>query len=354
MRTRLILKMACLLCFSCLLFMRTGFCGEPVSTCVTSECCQVVKVRSTLDGQDRPTWFWTPANPQGRIPLLIALHTWSYDYRGPQPRGKFFKECQARGWAFLAPDFRGPNRTPQACGSDLAVQDIVDAVEWVKMRVPVDLDRIYLVGGSGGGMMTLLMAGRHPEIWAGCYAACPIVDIARWHDETAAMTNRYSHYSRDIEAACGGNPAEKPDEYARRSPITYLPLARAAGTHIDICEGIHDGHIGSVPVGHAIRAFNALADEKDRISEADIAFIEKTEGVPESLAFKGTVPWFGARKVFLRRNSANVRLTLFDAGHAGNYVEAIEWLSRQRRGSKVDWTIQGGASRIDGSVEVLK
>ena len=313
-----------------------------------------VKVKSSLDGDERPTWFWAPPKPQGKIPLLVALHSWSFDYRGPEPRGNFFRECRARGWAFLAPDFRGRNRTPASCGSDLAVQDIVDAVEWVKARVPVDLDRIYLVGGSGGGMMTILMAGRHPEIWAGCYAACPISDIARWHDETKAMGDWRARYSDEIEKACGGSPTEKPAEYVRRSPLTYLSAARAAGTHIDVCEGVHDGHDGSVPVGHAIRAFNALADERDRISEDDIAFIERTETVPARLAFAGSVPFFGDRKVFLRRMSANVRLTIFDGGHAGNYVEAIDWLARQRRNMKADWTIPEKATGVGGDAQVTK
>lgn len=313
-----------------------------------------VKVKSSLDGEMRPTWFWAPPKPQGKIPLLVALHSWSFDYRGPEPRGNFFRECRARGWAFLAPDFRGPNRTPAACGSDLAVQDIVDAVEWVKARVPVDEDRIYLIGGSGGGMMTILEAGRNPGIWAGCYAGCPISDIARWHDETKAMGDWRARYSADIEKACGGLPSEKPAEYARRSPLTHLAAARAAGTHVDICEGIHDGHVGSVPVGHAIRAFNALADERDRISEDDIAFIERTETVPAHLAFAGSVPFFGKRKVFLRRTSANVRLTIFDAGHAGNYAEAIDWLSRQRRGAKADWTVPEKAAGVGGNTEVTK
>ena len=313
-----------------------------------------VRVKSTLDGQMRPTWFWAPTAPKDRIPLLVALHSWSYDFRGPSPRDTFVRECMRRGWAFLAPDFRGPNKTPEGCGSDLAVQDIVDAVEWAKTQVSVDPDRVYLVGGSGGGMMTLLMAGRHPDVWAGCYAACPISDIARWRDETLAMGDWRARYGREIETACGGTPETRREEYARRSPLTHLGAARAAGTHVDICEGIHDGHIGSVPVGHAIRAFNALADEQDRISETDIATIERTEDVPPALAFAGTDPFFGKKKVFLRRESANVRLTLFDAGHAGNYAEAIDWLARQRRGRKVDWTVPETATAVGGNAEVTK
>ncbi len=200
-------------------------------------------------------------------------------------------------------------------------------------------------------MMTLLMAGRAPEVWAACYAACPISDLARWHRQCGGRNDRWHRYASMMEKSCGGTPADKAEEYARRSPITHLPKARAAGTHVDICEGIHDGHSGSVPVGHAIRAFNVLADEADRISEEDIDFIERNEKVPPHLAFTGKDPFFDdARRIYLRRQSANVRLTIFEAGHAGNLNAAADWFTRQVRGRPVDWTLPvSGAGSSDNS-----
>lgn len=113
------------------------------------------------------------------MPLLVSLHIWSKNYKMPNPIPP--KWCAAHNWAYIAPDFRGPNKTPQALGSDFAVQDIVDAVEWAKKKANIDPNRIYLLGGSGGGHMSLLMAGRHPEIWAGVAAFCPITDVAEWY-----------------------------------------------------------------------------------------------------------------------------------------------------------------------------
>jgi hypothetical protein len=76
------------------------------------------------------------------------------------------RECIRNGWAFLQPDFHGPNNRPQALGSDLVMADIenVAASAWV-----------------------------------------PITDLPAWH--TQCLKNGQANYARDIEAACGGVPS---------------------------------------------------------------------------------------------------------------------------------------------------
>ena len=56
-----------------------------------------------------------------------------------------------RGWLYLFPHFRGRHNHPLGCGSQTAQQDILDALDWVREHYPVDRDRIYLTGMSGGG-----------------------------------------------------------------------------------------------------------------------------------------------------------------------------------------------------------
>ena len=302
----------------------------------------LVQVKSTYDGTMQPCWFWAPENAKSEpVPLIVGLHTWSMDYRHKAHYARSIEYAKAHGWAMVGSNFRGPNSTPPACGGEAAVQDIVDAVEYAKGRVKIDPKRIYIIGGSGGGHMTLLMAGRHPEIWAGCVAFCPITDVARWHaDSLLDHPGRGKNYARMLEKACGGTPEQKPDEYRRRSPLTWIDNARKAGIPVYIVTGIHDGWKGSVPVGHAIRAFNALADGKDRISEDDIASIEATQKVPESLAYRGDIdPFYGKGAIHLRRTSANVRLTLFEGGHGGNFPAGYDFLSRQIKGRPADFTV---------------
>ena len=250
--------------------------------------------------------------------------------------------ARKHGWAMVGPNFRGPNSTPSACGGEAAVQDIVDAVNYAKGRVRIDPKRVYIIGGSGGGHMTLLMAGRHPEIWAGCAAFCPITDLARWHaDSVLVHPGRSRKYAKMMEGACGGRPEKCPEEYRRRSPLAWIDNARKAGVPVYIVTGIHDGWTGSVPVGHSFRAFNALADEKDRVSESDIAEIEATRKVPADMAYKGAEdPFYSAKhRIHFRGTSANVRFTLFEGGHGGNFPAGLDFLSRQVKGRPADFTL---------------
>ena len=303
-----------------------------------------VEIKSTLDGTLQPAWFWAPEKAKREaVPLVVGHHSWSTDIRDLVNYRKPLNAAMTNGWVFVGPSFRGPNNRPEACGSELAVQDIVDAIEWAKAHAKVDPKRIYIIGPSGGGHMTLLMLGRHPEIFAAGVALCPITDIARWHaDSLLDHPGRYAGYAKDIEASCGGTPAERPGEYALRSPLTWLARTREAKVPVYICTGIHDGWKGSVPVGHSIRAFNLLAEEADRISEADIASIEAKESVPEHLRFTGTDPFYPERiRIHLRRDSKYARLTVFEGAHQGNYPAAFDFLRRQVKGRDPDWTIPG-------------
>ena len=302
--------------------------------------------RSSLDGTNQP-FYWFDPEKDGPVPLVVVLHSWGANCFYASPATTVADYCAKHGWAMLYPNFRGPNVRPEACGSDLAVQDILDAIDWAKRECSIDKDRIYIIGGSGGGHMALLTAGRHPEVFAGVAAFCPITDLARWQNDS---TERKNHYARNLVSVCGGLPTERPDEYARRSPLTWLPAARKTNLPVYIATGIHDGHAGSVPVGHAIRAFNALADEKERISESDIGFVEVREAVPDHLQFKGSDPFYGQKtRVHLRATSANARLTLFEGGHAGNYPAGLDFLSRQRRGRPADMSLPGTAA--ESSIE---
>jgi poly(3-hydroxybutyrate) depolymerase len=319
-----------------------------------------ILVKSTADGTMQPASFYIPPKVRRsaeKIPLLVALHSWSYGYEMKNPASWAANECTSRGWAMLYPHFRGPNKTPQGCGSDLAVQDIVDQIKWALANHPIDPDRVYILGGSGGGHMALIMAGRHPELFAGVYSACPITDIARWRDESDAKL--YPGYARMIESACGGKPDEKPQEYARRSPLTWIKGARDAGLPVSIIAGIRDGHKrkdgGSVPVGHSIRAYNILADEADRISDAVMEEIEKNEKIPAELVFKGVDPYFSkGSEVLMRVTSGNVQLTIFNAGHAGNYREGAAWRALQRRGRPADWKVSASSASKDAVSNVTK
>lgn len=284
-------------------------------------------VPSTFDGEDQPLLYYEGSG-EGPRPLLVALHSWSADYKQPLsiPSAEW---CVENGWAFVHPSFRGPNRRPEACASDAAVRDILDAVDYAIANTDVDTERIYLVGGSGGGHMALAMAGRHPERWSAVSAWCPITDVAAWHFE---CRDNYPQYAEMVAACCGGAPRPgslEEGDARRRSPLYFID--RAKGLPIDLNAGIRDGHDGPVPVHHTLWAFNALAEPDDRIGEDTIRHIVERAEVPEPLRFEGTDDTYGDMPVLMRRESGSTRVTLFDGGHDIVRDAAHRWLAQHRR-----------------------
>lgn len=285
-----------------------------------------IEVVSTLDGSVQPSYLFVPDAPSAEPrPLLVSLHTWSGDLEQRNPA--LTKLALDRGWLVLLPDFRGRNDHPEACGSLLAQQDILDAVAQVAASQSVDRRRIYLAGTSGGGHMTMLMAGRHPEIWAAASAWVGISDLAAWYRKHAGQG-----YGRMLVKCCGGEPGDSQRvdaEYRDRSPVTWL--AAATRLPLDLAAGVHDGHKGSVPVRQTIDAFNVVARAVggEPVSEEEIAQISRPDGrLDHPLASdQVTDPTFG-RAIHLRRQAGLCRVTIFEGGHEGLAKAAIEFLAQ--------------------------
>lgn len=286
-----------------------------------------ISVTNAIDGAAEPAWF-LPNPSAAPAPLLVHLHSWS----ARLGEASLVKECLKRGWAFLSPNFRGPNKRPEACGSRLAIQDILDAIAFAQKATRVDTRRIYLIGGSGGGHMALMMAQAAPELWAGVSAWVPITDLAAWH---AFSKTKPSAYAKMMEQACGGPPGSPATdaEYRARSPLFHL--ARAVGVPIDIQVGIRDGHEGSVPVSHALRAFNVLAEANRQagrsLSAGDIESITATASLPEGLVSDPHEEPARKRPILFRRSAGPVRLTIFDGAHESDFAPAVRWLAQQQK-----------------------
>jgi len=263
--------------------------------------------------------------------LLVLLHTWSGNVEQRSEQHEELEQlAQQRNWITLFPHFRGPNQDPDACGSIKAQQDILDAVAWAKRHYPVDERRIYLTGISGGGHMTMLMVGRHPDVWAAASAWVGISDLASWHARHAD-----GRYGEMVRLSCGGAPGEGTEidrQYRERSPLTYLH--RADRAPLDLAAGIHDGHKGSVPIRHSLDAFNVIATAAaaTTISEQEITQLSQPNGrlVLPQPGDQVDDPAFG-RAIYLRRTAGKARVTIFEGGHEGIPTAIIDWLSRHRK-----------------------
>ena len=290
---------------------------------------QEIKYSSDADQTQQPALFYAPEKTSKALPLLVGLHTWSSNYRQSMS-ASYAQWCIEKKWVFIHPNFRGPNRRPEATGSELVIKDILSAVAYAKKSASIDENRIYLIGASGGGYASLLMAGRAPEVWAGVSAWVPILDLVKWHEETS---KRKLRYAGEIEKSIGGKPLAGSKAFAearKRSAITYLK--RAKEVNLDINAGITDGHNGSVPISHSLIAFNILASEKDKISPELVESFTQKAKVPVGLygqAEKDAA--YGAKKVLFRRQSRTTRLTIFQGGHEIIPEAGLQWLAKQKR-----------------------
>jgi pimeloyl-ACP methyl ester carboxylesterase len=203
-------------------------------------------------------------------------------------------------------------------------------------RFQLDPECIYLAGVSGGGHMSMLMAGHHPDRFSAVSAWVGISDLEDWH-RFHLKKNMENGYHRMIEASLGGAPGVSPErdaDYRDRSPIHWLH--RTGDLPVELAAGVHDGHTGSVPVSHSLRAFNVIARAGGYPMVTDDELNQLTVNrslrnpMPSDLATDETL----GRKIHLRRIAGVSRVTVFEGGHEGLPAAACGWLQQQRRRAK--------------------
>ncbi len=325
-RTRTLMPLSAAMLLSVAGFMVESVSGEDLPAL------QSGSTVSQLDGETQQLLYWAPegATKQPTV-LFVFLHSWSSDFK--QDNSKWLEECVRRNWIWLHPDFRGINNSLKACGSRFARQDILDAMEFACERWNVDRERIYLAGVSGGGHMSLLMAGHHPDRFSAVSSWVGPTDLADWH-RFHTKDGQPQKYAQMIEASLGGPPrtsVQIDNDYRDRSPVFHLD--HTDDLPISIMAGVEDGHTGSVPIRHSLWAFNAIAKSHGSplVSDVEIEQLSTQKKLlsptPEDIV---SDPALG-RTIFLHRTSGNSEITIFEGGHESLPSAAFEWLSQHRR-----------------------
>jgi poly(3-hydroxybutyrate) depolymerase len=285
---------------------------------------QDVRIRSTADGSVQPA-LWLAPSGDTPAPLLVVLHSWSTRYlqHGNAPFGQFARQ---QGWAMVAPDYRGVFETPEATGSDLAVQDVLDAVDHAVER-GADPDRVFVVGFSGGAMMSLLLAGRHPDRFAAAAAWVGIHDLVDWYRYN--VDRRATTYARQIRASCGGDPLTDPgarEQCEQRSPAAHLDAAREAGIPVYLGAGLQDV---TVPADHGLRSYNQLVGP-DAAVAGDVVRTVADGRLPGELVGSVEAETYfrdGDPEVLFARSHGPVTVVLFEGAHEMVYNPGLEWMT---------------------------
>ncbi|MGP4109198.1 alpha/beta fold hydrolase [Virgibacillus sp. L01] len=127
-----------------------------------------------------------------------------------------------RGYTIFAPNFRGSTGygssfvklVEQDWGEGPRL-DCVAGIEWLFEKNITDREKLFLVGGSYGGYMTLLLHGRHPEYFKAC------VDIFGPSDLFSFINSVPPHW-KPIMDRWLGDPERDKERFIKDSPVTYL------------------------------------------------------------------------------------------------------------------------------------
>lgn len=154
-------------------------------------------------------------------------HTIFWPHGGPQAaERKIFRsmfQCFLnRGYSIFAPNFRGSSGygasfvklVEQDWGGGPRL-DCLAGIEWLFEQKISDRDKLFLVGGSYGGYMALLLHGRHPEYFKA------VVDIFGVSDLFTFYNSVPEHWKPMMERWIG-NPERDKERFIKDTPTTYL------------------------------------------------------------------------------------------------------------------------------------
>lgn len=199
------------------------------------------------------------AEPGGKYPLIVFPHGGIH--------GTFntvnyhvVKEWLAQGYIIIAPDYRGSTGYGRRMHMDIDYggrenDDVLASRDYmVENYSMVDPARVGIAGWSHGGMISLMNILNHPDSYACAFAGVPVSDVAyRLSYKRPGYTDEFT-----AEHHIGRSPEEDPEEYARRSPVTYAANLRKP---LMINTNTNDDDVGHREVQRMIDAL--LAHGKD-------------------------------------------------------------------------------------------
>ena len=181
-----------------------------------------IKISSSHDGREIEAWVALPPNfrPDGSFPMILEIHGGPATMYGPY----FSAEIQryaAQGYVTVYANPRGST----GYGEDFAQlidlnypgndhDDLMSVVDALIAKNYVSKDRLFITGGSGGGVLTAWAVGKTDRF----AAAATIKPVINWTSmalagDIARFVSR--HWFR-------AQPWEQPEEYWRRSPLSIV------------------------------------------------------------------------------------------------------------------------------------
>jgi dipeptidyl aminopeptidase/acylaminoacyl peptidase len=229
---------------------------------------------SSVDGVPIHGWIIKPPgfDPARRYPLVLEIHGGPFANYG----ARFAVELQSyasAGYVVLYTNPRGSTSYGQQFASLIHHaypghdhDDLMDGVDAVIARGYIDPQRLYITGGSGGGVLTSWAIGMTDRF----RAAVVQKPVINWFSfayvtDIPIIATRYWF---------GAMPWESPDEYMRRSPIS---LVGNVSTPTMVLTGADDWR---TPMSESEQYFQAL-----KLRKVDAALV-RIPGAPHDIGHR--------------------------------------------------------------------
>ena len=179
-------------------------------------------VKSSADELDVQGWIVKPPQFQSakQYPLLLEIHGGPYENYGP----RFAPETQlyaSAGYVVLYVNPRGSTSYGQSFADHIQhnypsqdYDDLMSAVDAVVAKGYVDPNRLYVTGGSGGGVLTAWIVG-HTDRFRAAVVAKPVINWTSF----ALTADAYPYFTQYWFPA---PPLEAQEQYWKRSPLAYV------------------------------------------------------------------------------------------------------------------------------------
>jgi dipeptidyl aminopeptidase/acylaminoacyl peptidase len=177
---------------------------------------------SSVDKRDIQGWIVYPPNHKKgtKLPLLVENHGGPTLNYGPH----FSAEIQlyaAAGYAVFYPNPRGSTSYGEEFGNLLYnnypgedYNDVMDGVDALIKKGIADENRLYVTGGSAGGIMTAWIIGKNNRFKAAVVAK----PVMNWISKTLTADNYYGY----ADSRYPGQPWENFENYWKFSPISLV------------------------------------------------------------------------------------------------------------------------------------
>ena len=165
-------------------------------------------------GGDRPVAVQLPGKMSKPAPLLLLLHSASSSGERQEKNTKLAAAAKKAGIVFLAPDGtigvdgrRVWNAAKACCQKPgVEVDDITylnALIDEIALMVPIDQNRIYMVGHSNGGFMSLTFACTTGRV-AGVVSLAGALDTDAQCESTKPFSFLHIHGTEDATIKFGG------------------------------------------------------------------------------------------------------------------------------------------------------